>query len=417
MSVPFVSSRSGSWLAQACLIVCACLLLTPAAGGSTAKILFSPKPTQGAHFWGIPAFDSAGNLYGTAQEGGVPGCGPQHKGCGTIFQLSPKPDGSWTPQVIYTFQGGADGDLIYAGVIPDGAGNLFGTTAAGGDKDYGTAYELSPGVNGWTKTLLHSFASKAGDGEYPGPLTFDQSGNLYGTSYVGVSPCDQGTVFQLSPNPQGEWTENRLHCFLGTGGDGGYLNAPVIFDPAGNLYSTTYLGGANGTGTVFELSPSGGNWTETILYSFGRDQLVDSWPPLVLDKKGNLYGVIYGGIFQLTPSGGGWNYSTIYTTQPGPHGVVPNSLIMDAAGNLYGTAEGGASSNCDGGGCGAVFKLTQGKKGWHMTVLYDFPGGAGGEDPFGGLVMDHAGNLYGTTYHGGRRGCGNGCGVVFKIIP
>ena len=361
-------------------------------------------------------FDSAGNLYGTTQQGGIIPCGPV-QGCGTVFELSPQPDGTWTPQVLYQFKGGTDGDLVYSGVILDSVGNLYGTTAAGGANGYGTAYELSPGANGWTETLLHTFASQSGDGEYSvGPLTFDQSGNLYGTTYQGRTPCDYGTVYQLSPNPQGGWTENVLHCFDGSDSDGTYPSAGVIFDPAGNLYSTTFLGGPNGDGTVFELSPSGGSWTEDILYSFGQNGSgIYPYASLVRDKSGNLYGIFYGGVFELTPSGGGWTYSTIYEAQPGLHGVAPNSLIIDEAGNLLGTAEGGSSSNCHGGGCGAVFKLTHREKGWQMTVLHNFPGGAGGADPYGGLVMDQQGNLYGTTYDGGRKGCGGGCGVVFEI--
>ena len=411
-----IARRFSTSFTQACVIACvAFFLVIPAWGGGRTKILYRPKPNQGAHFWGTMVFDSAGNLYGTTQQGGIIPCGPQ-QGCGTVFELSPQPDGTWTPQVLYQFKGGTDGDLVYSGVIFDGAGNLYGTTAAGGANDYGTAYELSPGADGWTETLLHTFADQAGDGEYPqAPLTFDQSGNLYGTTYVGRTPCDYGTVYQLSPNPQGGWTENILHCFTGSAGDGTYPSTGLIFDPAGNLYSTTYIG-PDGTGSVFELSPSGGSWMETVLYSFPGGPAVYPWAPLVRDKSGNLYGIFYGGVFELTPSGGGWTYSTIYESQPGLHGVAPNSLIIDEAGNLLGTAEGGSSSNCHGGGCGAVFKLTHREKEWQMTVLHNFPGGAGGADPYGGLVMDQQGNLYGTTYDGGRKGCRDGgCGVVVEI--
>lgn len=414
MPVHLVSFRFAS-LVRACAIVClGCILLSEAWAGGRAKILFRPKPNQGAHPWGSLALDNAGNLYATTQEGGIHGCGPLSDGCGTIFELAPQPDGSWTPQILYRFQGGTDGDLVYAGVILDAAGNLYGTTAAGGAHDVGTVYELSPSGSGWTETLLHTFGDQPKDGGYPGaPLVFDPSGNLYSTTYIG---CDYGTVFELSPTPQGGWTENQLYCFTGTGSDGSYPDAPVIFDAAGNLYSTTYIGGINGNGTVFELSPSVSGWTETILYSFGGEQQVYPWSSLVFDRQGDLYGLIYGGIFELTPAGGGWNFSMIYASAANPHGIFPNSLIIDEAGNLYGTADGGSSSKCRGGGCGAVFKLTHREKGWQMTVLHNFPGGAGGEAPYGGLVMDQAGNLYGATYYGGRRGCGGGCGVVYEIV-
>jgi uncharacterized repeat protein (TIGR03803 family) len=416
MSVRHVPSPLVRSFVRACALICLSFLLMVPAFASTVKILFSPKKNQGSHPWGTPVFDSAGNLYGTLQQGGAK-CADFRRGCGSVFQLAPQSDGAWKPQIIHYFLGGTDGYLVYAGVIVDAAGNLYGTTGAGGADNYGVAYELSPGASGWTETLLHSFASGTGDGEYPNPLVFDQSGNLYGTSYRGLNPCADGTVFELSPNGRSGWIENQLGCFPGTGGGAAYLSAPVIFDPSGNIYSTSYLGGPNGSGTVFELSPSGGSWKETILYTFASNQQVYPWPPLVRDEQGNLYGVIYGGVFELSPSGGGWSYSTIYKSGTDPHAILPTWLIIDAAGNLYGTALGGASSNCHGGGCGAVFKLTQGKNGWQLTDLYDFPGGVGGEAPYGGLVMDQAGNLYGTTYFGGRKGCGHGCGVVFEITP
>jgi len=414
MSGHSVTSRFRVLLVRVCVLIClACVLLSSASAGGRTKILFRFKPSQGAHPWNAMVLDSAGNLYGTTQQGGIIPCGPQH-GCGTVFELAPQPDGTWIEQVLYRFRGGTDGDLPYSGVIFDGAGNLYGTTAGGGSSSYGIAYELSPAVGEWTETLLHNFPTGKGDGEYPGPIVFDKSGNLYGTTYVGVNPCGDGTVYELSPI-QGGWTENPLHCFSNDS-DGFGPSSAVIFDPAGNLYSTTYIGGPNGEGTVFELSQSGGMWTETILYSFGTDGPgIYPYSSLARDQAGNLYGLIYGGVFELTPSEGGWTYSAIYVSPGGAHGIAPNSLIIDEAGNLYGTGEGGTSSNCNGVGCGVVFKLTHRKKGWQMTVLHNFPGGAGGASPLGGLVMDQEGNLYGTTYDGGKRGCGGGCGVVFEI--
>src|SRR5271154_3630033 len=219
MPAPFVSPRFAAsffrvWFKACALVFVSCLLSVPAFAGSTVKILFSPKPIQGAHLWGNLVFDSAGNLYGTAQEGGGK-CTAFHKGCGTVFELTPEPGGTWTPQILHRFLG-TDGYLIYAGVVLDAAGNLYGTAATGGTNNYGVAYELSPGANGWTETLLHSFASGTGDGEDPSPLVFDLSGNLYGTSYQGLNPCGEGTVFELSPNGESGWIENQLGCFPGT---------------------------------------------------------------------------------------------------------------------------------------------------------------------------------------------------------
>jgi len=411
MSAHLVRTPFSRFLIRSCASACLVFfLLASAQAASRTKILFRFKGTDGAYPFGALIIDSAGNLYGTTQQGGVIPCGPQ-RGCGTVFELSPQPDSSWKQLVLYRFQSVTDGDLVYAGVVFDNAGNLYGTTAAGGYNDFGTAYELSPGAGGWTKTLLHSFASQAGDGEYPtGSLVFDQSGNLYGTTYVGLNPCPNGTVFELSPSPQG-WTKSNAHCFSSdTDGFGPSTN--LIFDPQGNLYSTTFLGGVNDDGIVFELSPDGSSWTETILYASGPPGIYP-WSQLVRDKNGNLYGLIYGGIFQLTPSEDGWTYSQIYTSSETPTAIYPETLIIDEAGDLYGTAEGGSIPNCHGGeGCGAVFKLTHREKGWQMTVLHNFPGGPGGASPIGGMVMDAAGNLYGTTYYGGG-GCN--CGVVFEI--
>ena len=402
-------------LVHTCAAVCAVILLmAPAAEASSAKILHRFRPQEGAYPWGTLVFDNAGNLYGTTQFGGKLRCQPLGRpGCGVVFELSPQADGAWKQQVIYKFPGGANGFLPYAGVIFDGAGNLYGTTDDGGT-GWGVVYELSPSAGRWTETVLHTFRAGPDDGAYPSPVVFDKSGNLYGTTYVGTTPC-WGTVFQLSLNPQGGWAENVLHCFSNSPSDGQYPSAGVLFDEAGNLYSTTYEGGANGGGIAFELSPSSGTWTENILYnfSFGNEQ-VYPYAPLVADKNGNLYGLTYSGVYELTPTGSGWTYSTIYTSPHTPHAISPNSLIIDQDGNLYGTAGGGSSSKCRG-GCGAVFKLAHGENGWQMTVLHNFPGGAGGSYPYGGLVMDKNGNLFGTTYYGGRKGCD--CGLVFEITP
>ncbi len=425
MSVrPAIPRRFSALSIQVCVIVCfAVFVLTPASAAKK-KTLYAFGSRYGAHPLGTLVFDGAGNLYGTTERGGILTCGPDGSGgCGTVFQLAPQPDGTWKLHVLYEFTGGADGALPYTGVIFDAAGNLYGTTAAGGyvgngGFGYGTAFELSPGADGWTETILHTFAAQPGDGQYPAaPLVFDKRGNLYGTTYIGRTPCDDGTAFELSPNSNGGWTENQLYCF--TGADSGGMNpqAGLIFDEAGNLYSTTYLGGAYQDGTVFQLTPSGGSWTENILHDFAVAQAgATNQASLISDKNENLYGVTSSTVFELTPSQGGWTYTTLYEAQGGPHGIGPNSLIMDQAGNLYGTGEGGGSSNCHGGGCGAVFKLTHGKKGRHQTVVYSFKGGADGSDPYGGLVMDQQGNLYGTTYDGGRN-CEGGCGTIFKITP
>ena len=421
MPTRLVSSRFSCLpIIEICLIVCFVLFSGPAlAWGTSVQILFMPKPAQGAHFMGTLTFDPQGNLYGVTEEGGLE-CQGFRKGCGSVLKLVPRPGGEWEAQILHRFMGGTDGQLPYAGVVLDSEGNLYGTTAAGGlvqeggDGD-GTVYEISPQGKNWKETILHVFAQQAPDGESPtGALTFDQNGNLYSTTYESYG-CGAGTVFELSPNRNGGWSENLLYCFE-NGLDGQYPTTGVIFDAEGNLYSTTYLGGATGYGTAFELSPSGGGWTESVLYSFSASTGESAYAPLARDQAGNLYGITDSSVFELTPSEGGWSYSSLYTNPGGPNGVAPYSLMIDETGNLYSTGTGG-SGNCKG-GCGTVFKLTPESGAWQFTVLYNFPGGFGGEFPLGGLIMDGQGNLYGTTYSGGRRGCGGGgCGLVFELTP
>jgi len=215
--------------------------------------------------------------------------------------------------------------------------------------------------------------------------------------------------------------ETVLYTFTG-GSDGNGPNSPLIFDNAGNLYGTTVTGGTNGNGTVFELKPSGSGWTETVLYSFGdaSDGIIPIGSVL-LDEKGNLYGLTqqggapgHGTAFELSPnSGGGWTKKTIYAFAGGTDGSFPyGGLISDSTGNLYGFTLAGGTGPCQyyGPGCGTVFELKRSHGFWKEVVLFSFPGGAGGQDP-GGLTLDESGNLYGTTFQGGS----GGAGIVFKL--
>jgi uncharacterized repeat protein (TIGR03803 family) len=296
-------------------------------------------------------------------------------------------------------------------------------------------------VQNGTEQVLYAFQG-GNDGEYPyGGLIFDSSGNLYGETYYGgggscnvngYSGC--GTVFELSANSNGGWTETILYTFQG-GIDGSVPSPGLIFDHAGNLYGTAYYGGANGDGTVFELSPKGnGGWTETILYSF-KGGLDDGANPqgLIFDGSGNLYGATtFGGlvldcylsdpcgtIFELSPNGsGGWTETIIYSFQGGSGGADPDGgLIFDNSGNLYGTTPtNGAEGGCI--PCGTIFELSpNGSGGWTETTLYDFDGqGDGGGDP-SPLILDQSGNLYGTTPYGGTNCPFFGCGTAFELSP
>ena len=396
-------------------------------------------------------FDSAGNLYGTTPGGGGGSCA-----CGTVFELSPSSNGTWSETVLYRFQGGSDGSLPSSGLIFDKAGNLYGTTVGGGGTaDAGTVYELSPnGSGGWTESVLYSFQGSP-DGAGPAGVVFDTSGNLFGTTGQGGNGgCDHdqsdacGTVFELSPNGGGGWTEKILYSFSPGGDvnttDGWSPTLGLTFDGSGNLYGTTasggtgvncdgYVGGGGGCGTAFELIPNGGVWTETVLYSFG-DGTDGSSPNggLIFDQSGNLYGTARGGgntassgtVFELSPNGsGGWTETTLYEFQGGTDGSDPFAgLIFDSTGNLYGSTYSGGNTNCPVGetvGCGTVFELSpNGSGSWTETRLYSFAGGNDGQAPSSPVIFDQAGHLYGTTLQGGgATGCGNtfGCGTAFEV--
>ena len=363
--------------------------------------------------------DAAGNLYGTTHWGGTVSSCPT--GCGTVFELTPAAGGTWTEKVLYSFSGGADGTAPYAGLIFDAAGNPYGTTSQGGSYDYGTVFELTPTGGGtWTEKVLHSF-NYATDGANPyAGLIFDAAGNLYGMTVLG-GLFNGGTVFELTPAVGGSWTESVLHNF-GSGTDGANPYAgTLVFDAAGNLYGTTESGGTSNYGTAFELKPAaGGTWTEKVLHNFNNDGAdgADPVAGLVFDAAGNLYGTTesggpynWGTVFELTPTAGGtWTEQVLRNfNNDGTDGFLPSAgLSFDAAGNLYGTTFYGGTY-----GGGTVFELTPAAGGtWTEQVLHSFNSdGTDGYQPIAGLILDGAGDLYGTTYAGGS----SNVGTVFEI--
>jgi uncharacterized repeat protein (TIGR03803 family) len=394
---------------------------------ATEQVLYSFN--GGFPFAGLIS-DSAGNLYGTTRSGG-------DYGCGSVFELT-LTAGSWTGTVLHSFNGGAcfpyntaDGEDPYAGLIFDAIGNLYGTTRSGGDYDRGTVFELTPTAGGWTETVLYSsFNHKNGAGPFSG-LISDSVGNLYGTTYRGGT-YGYGTVFELiKPGTKGRsWIEKILHSFYPKVGI--YPYAGLISDSAGNLFGTTLDGGTYGYGTVFELikpASKGGSWTEKILHSF-EDNGTDGGIPyagLVFDTVGNLYGTtLYGGAhsgsldlggiaFELIKpgtKGGSWTETVLYTFNGAPgDGAGPYAgLIIDSAGNLYGTT---SSGGVYGSGTAFELTLTMGMS-WTETMLHSFDGnGMDGESPEAGVLQDTAGNLYGTTVNGGAYDYG----TVFEITP
>ena len=206
--------------------------------------------------------DSAGNLYGTTEEGGNTGGGVY----GTVFELSPSASGAWTEQIIYNFDG-SSGSEAQTSLALDSSGNLYGVATFGGTYGYGVVFELTPSSGGaWTYTVLHNF-KKGGDGLSPvGGLVFDASGTLFGVTQEGGA-YNNGTVFQLRKSSGGTWAERVLHSFNGT--DGSNPTKALAIDTSGNLYGTTYNGGAHAAGTVFGMVRGiGGNWNEKVIHSF-----------------------------------------------------------------------------------------------------------------------------------------------------
>ena len=421
--------RSSTLQAKTLAVIPGVLMAASLAWASSEQVLysFSNNGTNGFTPYSSLVFDGSGNLYGTTAVGG-------EYGCGTVFELSPTGTG-WTETVIYSFQNNSkDGCMPYAGLIFDGAGNLYGTTYAGGGGGNGTVFEVSPAGNGqWKEELLTAFAGSRG--AYPiGGLTFDPAGNLYGTTVSGGNgSCTGGcgTVFQLTPAAKGRWNETVLHTFAGAGEDGAWPYSAVIFDASGNLYGTTFAGGRHSSGTVFELTPGGNSrWSETVLYSFnnnGKDAMAPA-AGLVFDGSGNLYGTAssggkfqLGAVFELSPGASGWTESLLHSfSDNGKDGYQPYSgLVISPAGKLYGTTSQGGSN---GSGWGTVFAMTNdGRGNWRERVLYSFKNnGSDGYDPYlGNVILDAKGHLYGTTAYGGSgSNCGtSGCGTVFEVIP
>lgn len=258
--------------------------------------------------------DAAGNLYGTAGWGGnVADC--QGGGCGVVYKLSPNGDGTWTESTLYTFTGGTDGGLPRYEVTLDSEGNLYGTTVVS-TPGYGTVFELTPTSSGpWNLSTLYTFQDGA-DGASPGGgVVLDSAGNIYGVAGQAgnLADCRKqgcGTVFELSPNGSGGWTENTILTFTGTNGSNPV--ASLVWGAAGTLYGTTSAGGAHKSGVVFKLTPgSGGTWTQTILHGFQQtpDDGENPGPgALAFDSTGAIYGT--------TVAGGKYGYGTVYKIEP-----------------------------------------------------------------------------------------------------
>ncbi len=390
------------------------LLLAPLVWAAPQyKVLHSFGGNGGGGLWSSVTFGKDGNLYGATSGGG-------EYNQGVVFRLIPTESGYWLSTVLHSFPSSThDGAGPNGGLIQDALGNWYGTTEGGGDYNAGTVFELGQGVGIWTESALYRFGSQNNDGggDPHAGVVMDGNGNLYGTGPYGGT-YEGGTVYELTPG-SGGWSETVLHEFDGNTGDGGRPFAGVILDSAGNLYGTTEGGGAHIYGTVYELQHASSGWRERILHSFPafpKDGHTPGWGNLAMDGAGSLYGTTAGGgccggiVYRLTPDAGGrWKYTILYEFRGGATGDEPGAgVVMDKAGVLYGTAIDGGY-----GGCGVVYKLAPSKGGkWKYTVLHTFTGEDGCQ-PDANLILDSKGNLYGTTATGGA----GGYGVAFELTP
>lgn len=364
---------------------------------------------DGADPYAGPTLDAYGHLYGTTYSGGT-------HGAGSVYKLTQQ-GSSWLLNPLYSFSGEADGAGPGFGSLAIGAnGTLFGTTEGGGI--FGVLFNMVPRPNPcisvlcyWTDHVLHVFGS-GNDGSQPlGRLIFDAAGNLYGTANLGGADGN-GAVFELTHSGQ-SWNETLLYSFAG-GTDATNPEAGVTMDALGNLYGTSSFGGANSDGAVYKLTHSGSGWTESVIYNFtGGNDGQNPVGGVIVDASGNLYGgTFFGGangggtVYKLSPSGGGYTLTTIYSFSGfgGPY----NDLAFDASGALYGATEGDGAYNA-----GTVFKLTPSGGSWTMTDLHDFTGGSDGGVPYGAVAVAAHGDIFGTTSLGGS----NNDGVVWEVTP
>lgn len=427
------------------------LLLTSAALAGTVTTIHAFDGTDGDLPYDRVISDSSGNLYGVTHGGGT-------LGFGVVFELIKNLDGTYSENVLYSFAGGVDGEEPSSALLRDSAGNLYGTTFAGGNvasdacmfgtfgyPGCGTVFKLSPNGGGtWTKSTIYIFQGGV-DGSQPwaSPLVQDSAGVLYGTTSAGGIACDSGfdcgTVFSLTPNTDGTYTESVLYRFAGLGSQDGVLPGPLTLDRRGNLYGMTVAGGigcpSQGCGTVYRLNKNSG-WSETVLYRFaGKKDGAFPHAKLVFDGPQRLYGSTSNGgdgkdqdciigstpvgcglVFQLTLSGSTAKKTTLHTFTGAPNdGKAPWTLVVDDQHNVYGTTQQGGNV---GFGDGTIFKLTRSSNGsWTETLLFNFGLGLDGP-PQDGVILDSSGNLFGTSL-GGQLLCrGNSaCGTVFEWTP
>ncbi len=400
--------------------------ISPAAHAQTFSVIhaFTGVPGQGGFpYAGVTI--RRGVLYGTTQN---------TFDYGTVYLMS-RTGSQWNFSTIFDFDGGNGGDSPMARVVFGADQHMYGTTTGGGNLGGGgTVFKLTPQASiclsvgcPWNENVLWNFNAFSYDGGRfagHGDLVWDQQGNIYGTTSGGGNN-DEGVIYELSPSGNG-WHQSVLYSF-GDLPDGREPYGGLIFDNEGNLWGTTAFGGANNQGTIFKLTNMPGvGWQKTTVYTFQRaTDGSDVEGGLVMDSSGNFYGTtadggsgVGGTVFELSPSGDMYTFKVLYSFSGYYFCGSRASLTMDAAGNLYGT------THCDGAyQSGNVFKLTNTPNGWVYSSLYDFSGGSDGNEPDGVVSLDSDGTLYGTTERGGSvdGSCSKltpaGCGTVWMIKP
>jgi hypothetical protein len=416
-------------------VLAANLGLSPAAHAQSGAIIGS---LQSVATFASLARDSSGNIYGV-ENAGEGSC--QTGDCGKVFELT-NSGGSWIQTTLYTFTGSTDGSQPASGLVLDSAGNIYGTTSAGGDlaacnnAGCGVVFKLSKSTGDWTETILYAFKGDS-DGGIPTALIQNASGVIFGATSSGgnLNSCAGsgcGVVFQLSPGTT-SWNETVLYSF--TGGSNGQSPAGLVLGSSGNIVGTAIVDlyqCANFCGAlVFDLSKASNGWRESTIHKFqgqfGFQGAIGTqyFTPLISDAGGNIYGTAYSGgkgcnptgcgfIFKLSSEGTAWKESTLYNFGGQADGAGPTAgLVFDPAGNLYGGTQNGTVTGCNpftNGYCGQLFKLSQSSNGWSMAAVYGTPYFW---TPTGNMLSDASGNIYGSVcdeyyYQGGD---------VLEILP
>jgi uncharacterized repeat protein (TIGR03803 family) len=381
--------------------------LSSGAFGQQLRTLNTFNGHNGSQPFGPLVADAKGNLYGATVFGGI---GTANSG--VVFKLT-RSGGGWVETVLHSFTGGDDGGEPVPPLAVDAHGNVFGAASYGGvGTNGGAIFELSPSASGWTETILYNFVPGSGS-SVPGSVVFDAAGNLWGT--VGIDTGGFGGVFELSPASGGGWNYSVVHTFTGSAHDGSFPYGSLLVSSHGVIYGVTERGGSADSGTVYALTPGSTGWNESVIYSFqGGADGEDPFGGVVEGASGTLYGTtLIGGTdsqgtaFELSLSGGQWSEQVLYSFGSAGDAINPSGpLAIDHSGNLFGATQFGGTYNR-----GAVFELTPSAGTWQEKVVFSFAGPSN-LNGVNAVLPDRADNLYGVGPGGAK-----GDGIVFEITP